>query len=262
MPPGAGTFGLGVLTCTDASAAALLDIVNIDEDRGDELRGQQANIPNIWRYLLDVENVSVRALQPYAGNARTHSKRQIRQIAKSIKRFGFNNPVLVDDKLQIIAGHGRVAAAKLLGIEEVPTVRLSHLSDADKKAYILADNKLAENAGWDREILAIELQSLVDFGVVIEDIGFEIAEVDLILDEARESAGPSTGPEDALPQYAGDSPVSTPGDLWLLGQHRLLCGDARDPSAYDRLFEGAKGQFAFTDPPYNVPIDGHVGGLG
>jgi ParB-like chromosome segregation protein Spo0J len=109
---------------------------------------------------MNIENVSTSALRPYAGNARTHSKRQIRKIAKSIERFGFCNPVLTDDNLQIIAGHGRVEPAKLLGMSFVPTVRLSHLSEADKRAYVLADNKLAEEAGWDREILAIELQGL------------------------------------------------------------------------------------------------------
>jgi DNA modification methylase len=211
---------------------------------------------------MNMENVPTRALQPYAGNARTHSKKQIRQIAKSIKRFGFNNPVLVDDNLQIIAGHGRVAAAKLLGIQEVPTVRLSHLSDEDKRAYVLADNKLAENAGWDREILAIELQGLSDFGISVDDLGFEITEVDLILDEAREAAGSMGGREDAIPPYGAGPAVSQAGDLWVLGHHRLFCGDARDPAAYQALLDGKKAQFVFTDPPYNVKVDGHVCGLG
>ena len=211
---------------------------------------------------MNMENVSVGSLQPYAGNARTHSKRQIRKIAKSIERFGFCNPVLVDDNLQIIAGHGRVAAAKLLGVDEVPIVRLSHLSDADKRAYVLADNRLAEDAGWDREMLAIELQGLIDLGVPIEVTGFEMADVDHILDEALESTGPTSGPEDDVPQYATGPAVSQPGDLWVLGHHRLLCGDARDPAVYQALLGGQKAQFAFTDPPYNVPIDGHVCGLG
>jgi DNA modification methylase len=211
---------------------------------------------------MHMENVAVRALQPYAGNARTHSNKQIRQIARSIERFGFCNPVLIDDNGQIIAGHGRVAAANLLGLAEVPVVRLSHLSEGEKRAYVLADNKLAENAGWDREILAIELQGLIDLGISVEDIGFEIAETDLILDEAQESSGASSGPEDQIPPRAAGPAVSRPGDLWLLGQHRLRCGDARDPTEYEVLLEGQKAQFAFTDPPYNVPIDGNVGGLG
>ena len=209
---------------------------------------------------MNIENTPVRDLRPYAGNARTHSKKQIRQIAKSIERFGFCNPVLIDDAKQIIAGHGRVEAAKLLGMEAVPTVRLSHLSETDKRAYILADNKLAEKAGWDREILAIELQALVDLNVDVELTGFETAEIDLILDEAREATGSPTGPEDAVPAYSTGPAASRPGDLWVCSQHRLLCGDSRDPAAYDVLLDGAKAEFVFTDPPYNVPIDGHVCG--
>ena len=163
---------------------------------------------------------------------------------------------------QIIAGHGRVEAAKLLGIDAVPTCRLSHLSDADKRAYILADNKLAEKAGWDKELLAIELQGLIELEVDIELTGFEMAEIDLILEEAREASGAPSGPEDQAPEPSPGPAVTQTGDLWLLGSHRLLCGDARDQAAYDQLLEGAKAEFVFTDPPYNVAIDGHVCGLG
>jgi DNA modification methylase len=211
---------------------------------------------------MKIEYTSVRELRPHPNNARTHSKKQIRQIAKSIAQFGFCNPVLVDDAKQIIAGHGRVEAAKLLGIDAVPTVRLSHLSDADKRAYVLADNKLAEKAGWDRDLLAIELQGLIELDVEIELTGFEMAEVDLILEEAREVSGDSSGPEDAAPEPSPGPAVSQTGDLWILGGHRLLCADARDQAAYDQLLAGAKAEFVFTDPPYNVAIDGHVCGLG
>jgi ParB/Sulfiredoxin domain len=210
---------------------------------------------------MHIETVAVEALRPYERNARTHSKRQIRQIAKSIERFGFNNAVLVDEQRRIIAGHGRVAAAKLLGIKEVPTVRLAHLSEAEKRAYILADNRLAEKAGWDREILAIELQALVDLDFEVELTGFETAEVDLILEEANEAVG-TGGCEDEIPTYGAGPAVTRPGDLWNLGPHRLLCADARDPAAYGRLLDGVKAEFVFTDPPYNVQIDGHVCGLG
>jgi DNA modification methylase len=210
---------------------------------------------------MHIETVAVEALRPYERNARTHSKRQIRQIAKSIERFGFNNAVLVDEQRRIIAGHGRVAAAKLLGIKEVPIVRLAHLSEAEKRAYILADNRLAEKAGWDREILAIELQALVDLDFEVELTGFETAEVDLILEEANEAVG-TGGCEDEIPTYGAGSAVTRPGDLWNLGPHRLLCADARDPAAYGRLLDGVKAEFVFTDPPYNVQIDGHVCGLG
>ncbi len=211
---------------------------------------------------MNIEYTHVNELRPYAANARTHSRKQIRQIANSIERFGFCNPVLIDDRKQIVAGHGRVEAAKLLGMKAVPTVRLSHLSETDKRAYILADNKLAEKAGWDREILAIELQGLVDLNIEVELTGFETAEIDIILDEAREAAGSPTGPEDAQPACSDRSAATRAGDLWVLGRHRLLCGDCRDPTAYDALLEGDKAEFVFTDPPYNVPIDGHVSGLG
>src|SRR5258707_13609967 len=131
---------------------------------------------------MKIEVMPVGELRPYPNNARTHSKKQIRQIANSIQKFGFCNPILVDDEKQIIAGHGRVEAAKLLGIDAVPTCRLSHLSEADNRAYILADNKLAAKAGWDKELLAIELQGLIDLHVEIELTGFEIPGIDLILE--------------------------------------------------------------------------------
>jgi DNA modification methylase len=210
---------------------------------------------------MNIETIAVSALRPYARNARTHSKKQIRQIANSIQRFGFCNPVLVDDAGQIIAGHGRLEAAKLLGLEAVPAVRLSHLSEADKRAYVLADNRLAEKAGWDREILTIELQGLIDLNFEIELTGFATSDVDVLLEEAAEANGAATGPEDDIPALAAET-VTRSGDLWLLGNHRLLCGDARDGAAYATLLEDTKAQFVFTDPPYNVPIDGHVCGLG
>ena len=210
---------------------------------------------------MKIEYTPVRELRPHPNNARTHSKKQIRQIAKSIAQFGFCNPILVDDAKQIIAGHGRAEAAKLLGMDAVPTVRLAHLSEADKRAYVLADNKLAEKAGWDRELLAIELQGLIELDVDIELTGFEMAEIDLLFEEAREVDG-AGGPEDTVPEPSSARAVSQTGDLWLLGSHRLLCGDARHQAAYDRLLAGTKAEFVFTDPPYTIAIDGHVSGLG
>jgi hypothetical protein len=211
---------------------------------------------------MQIETVSIETLRPYRSNARTHSKKQVRQIADSIVKFGFNNPVLIDDSGQIIAGHGRVAAAKLLGMREVPTLRLSHLSETEKRAYILADNKLAEKAGWDLEILVIELQALVELNFDVQLAGFEAAEVDFILEEAREASDATGGPEDDIPGYACRPVVSRLGDLWELGSHRLLCADARDAASYSTLLGFSKSEFVFTDPPYNVPIDGHVCGLG
>jgi DNA modification methylase len=201
-------------------------------------------------------------LKPYPGNARTHSKKQLKQIARSIERFGFTNPVLVADDGGILAGHGRVEAARLLGHTRVPTLALSHLSATDQRAYILADNKLALNAGWDRQALAFELQHLVDLDFEVEMTGFELAEVDFLLDEASEAdpAGSDTK-DDEVPVLSG-TPITLPGDLWLLGGHRLLCGDTRSAEDLDRLMDGRTADLIFTDPPYNVRIDGNVCGLG
>ncbi|MCZ8019983.1 DNA methyltransferase [Novosphingobium sp.] len=204
----------------------------------------------------------ISALRPYARNARTHSKKQIKQIARSIERFGFTNPVLVSDEGEIIAGHGRVEAAKLIGWNQVPTIALSHLSPVERRAYVLADNKLALNAGWDKEILAIELQALVDLEFDVELTGFSLAEIDLVLDEASE-ADPDKieAPEDEV-ELATGTPVSRQGDLWLLGRHKLLCGDSRSAIDFEALMAGEKADLVFSDPPYNVKIDGNVCGLG
>jgi DNA modification methylase len=211
---------------------------------------------------MQIQNLPIDTLRPYERNARTHSKRQIRQIAKSIQRFGFCNPVLIDNQRQIVAGHGRVAAARLLGIDQIPTVELAHLSDVEKRAYILADNRLAEKAGWDREILAIELQALVTLDFEVELTGFETAEIDLVLEEANEATGAPPARDDETPTYRTGPTVTRAGELWALGPHRLLCADARHPASYAQVLSNAKAEFVFTDPPYNVPIDGHVCGLG
>ncbi len=209
-----------------------------------------------------IECLPTATLRPYKRNARRHSRAQIKQIADSIRRFGFTNPVLISDGGEIVAGHGRVEAARQIGMETVPTLRLSHLSETERRAYVLADNKLALNAGWDRDTLAIELQDLTNLDFDVSLTGFSLAEVDLILDTAQEAdPGGRPGPEDEMPPRA-EFAVSQPGDVWLLGRHRLLCGDARDRAAYAALLEGGKADAVFTDPPYNVPIDGHVSGLG
>ena len=211
-----------------------------------------------------IEPMAVARLRPYASNARTHSKKQIRQIGASIRKFGFTSPVLIGDDDEIIAGHGRVEAAKLIGLQSVPAVRLSHLDAAQRRAYVLADNKLALNAGWDRDLLAIELQALVDLNFDVEITGFSLAEVDLVLDEARESSAHSQDtPEDEIPPLVDPgSAVTKREDLWLLDRHRLLCGDSRRRETFDGLLQGEGADLLFTDPPYNVPIDGHVCGLG
>lgn len=211
---------------------------------------------------LKIEYRRIVELKPFERNARTHSKKQVRQIADSIERFGFTNPVLIGDDDVLVAGHGRLAAAKLLSIESVPTLRLSRLTQAERRAYILADNKLALNAGWDREILALELQGLIDLEFDVTVTGFSLAEVDLVLDEVSESdPGAADAPEDAVPALGG-TPVSQLGDVWRLGRHKLICGDARNAADYAALLGTEKANLVFTDPPYNVPIEGHVSGLG
>jgi DNA modification methylase len=216
---------------------------------------------------MPIEKVSVvyqriDQLKPYPHNARTHSKHQIRQIAESIRTFGFTNPVLVDAENQIIAGHGRAEAAKLLGLQEVPTIPLDRLSKEQIRAYVIADNKLAENAGWDRSILAIELQNLMtldcaDFDVTIT--GFEVAEIDAILEAARGAAAM----EDSVPEPTlGCDPVAERGDLWLLGKHRMICGNSLREDTYRTLMGSRRAAVVFTDPPFNVKIDGHATGNG
>ncbi len=208
---------------------------------------------------MNFEYRPTNSLRPYPGNARTHSPKQIRQIARSIKHFGFNNPVLVDDDGQIIAGHGRVEAAKLLNMKTVPTVRLSHMSEDDKRGYIIADNRIAEKAGYDNEILAIELQHLADVGFDVSLTGFEPAEVDIIIEGIGDE---SEQPENLVPEETSGPAVSRLGDVWMLGKHILVCGDSTDATTYQLLMGDEKAEFVFTDPPYNLKIDGNVSGLG
>ena len=212
---------------------------------------------------LSVVYQDVDALKPRATNPRTHSKKQITQIAGAIRRFGFTNPVLVDDANGIIAGHGRIEAAKILGLDLVPTVRLSAMSEAEIRAYVIADNRLAENAGWDRGLLGLELQYLteldIDFDVTLT--GFELPEIDLLIGELSLEANENDA-ADALVEVSAGPAISRPGDIWQIGNHRLICGDSTKPETYQRLLGDARAQMVFTDPPYNVPIAGHVGGLG
>ena len=203
-----------------------------------------------------MEKVKIADLKPYPKNARTHSPKQIRQIAKSIKEFGFTNPVLIDKDNCILAGHGRVEAAKLAGLTEVPAVVISHLTPAQKKAYILADNRLAELSGWDKNILKVELeelQSIEDGDFDLTLTGFETPEIDVLL----------APPDAPAPENANFLEKAIPaqvksGDLWLLGKHKLLCADSTQPAAFRRLLGEEKANLIVTDPPYNVKISGHV----
>ena len=220
-----------------------------------------AQFDHLGNRNLVIEWHDPRGLRPYERNPHTHSRKQIEQIVASIREFGFTNPVLIDGERRMIAGHGRVAAAKLLGIDRVPTIRLKHLSEAQRRAYIIGDNRLAELACWDEALLAIEFKYLTEIDFSVELTGFATAEIDLVIGRQEQQAKPH--PADEVTEPNRNQPtVVRPGDLWLLGQHRLLCGDARDPACFGTLMAGKQARMVFTDPPYNVRIDGHVCGLG
>ena len=195
----------------------------------------------------------VERLQPYAKNARTHSDAQVEQIAASIREFGFTNPILVDKADGIIAGHGRLMAAKLLGLDQVPVISLDYLTDAQRRAYILADNKLALNAGWDDALLAEELKQLEADGFDLDLVGFSDEELEALMPEA-EQLEPGAE-DDAVPEVPAQ-PVSVLGDVWVLGNHRLMCGDSTSIGAFDQLMAGQRADMIFTDPPYGMSYGG------
>lgn len=208
-----------------------------------------------------LEHLEPNALKPWTNNARTHSKKQLKQIADSIQQFGFTNPIIIDAHNSILAGHGRVEAAKRLGLEVVPCLRQEHMTEAEKRAYVIADNKLDLNAGWDEELLAAELGALyaLDLDFNVEITGFSIAESDNLIDSLSVEE-PSNPEDDQLPDTI--TPRCKVGDLWQLGPHRLICGNSLAPEIVADLMDGHKAKMVFTDPPYNVPIDGHVGNSG
>lgn len=203
----------------------------------------------------NLESISIDALIPYARNSRTHSDAQVAQIAASIKEFGFTNPVLIDEDGGIIAGHGRTLAARKLGLDEVPCLRLSYLSEAQKKAYVIADNKLALNAGWDDEMLKVELSELKDLEFDLSLIGFDADELANLL-EPEQVEGLTD--EDEVPELP-ETPVTVEGDVWILGNHRLMCGDSTSIDAVEKLMNGSSVDLLFTDPPYNVAFNGRSG---
>jgi DNA modification methylase len=202
-----------------------------------------------------IEHWPLDKLIPYARNPRTHSDTQVAQIAASIAEFGFNNPILVDTKRGIIAGHGRLLAARKLQLEQVPVIVLDHLTEAQKRAYILADNQLALNAGWDDDLLRAELAALQKDDFNVRLIGFEDEELARLL--AAQEAAEGLTDEDAVPELP-ETPISTIGDLWLLGSHRLLVGDATNQNDVTRLLAGDAADLVFTDPPYNVDYEGYT----
>lgn len=210
---------------------------------------------------LTISYRPISALRANKKNPRTHTKAQIAKVAASIEEFGWTVPILIDSADRIVAGHGRLEAARLLKLDEVPTIRLEHLDEAQVRAYALADNRLAELAGWDNELLAIELSELceldLDFDVTIT--GFEMPEIDVLIQDCQESSDPA----DDIPDVQPDTtPVSSPGDLWQAGRNRIMCGDATNEDSYRRLMDDERADVVFTDPPYNVPMNGHASGLG
>jgi len=199
---------------------------------------------------MNIEHVSVGELIPFAKNSRTHDDAQVAQIAASIKEFGFTNPILIDEQGGIIAGHGRLLAARKLQLTEVPCIQLSHLSDAQKRAYVIADNKLALNAGWDDEMLALELGDLKDMDFDLSLTGFSTDEINALL---TPTVVEGLTDEDAVPEIP-ENPVTKLGDVWVLGKHRLMCGDSTSVDAVEKLMESATLDMVYTDPPYGISI--------
>jgi DNA modification methylase len=200
-----------------------------------------------------IERIAVEALLPYAKNSRTHSDEQVAQIAASIKEFGFNNPILIDKENTVIAGHGRLLAARRSGMDDVPCIRLGHLTDTQRKAYIIADNRLALNAGWDTEMLTIELNDLLEDNFALDILGFDADELKALLDPVTPTEGLTD--EDAVPETP-EEPKTKPGDIYRLGKHRLMCGDSTSIDALEKLCETQLVDMWLTDPPYNVAYEG------
>ncbi len=197
-----------------------------------------------------IERWPTEKLVPYARNARTHSEEQVAQIAASIVEFGFTNPILAGSDGVIVAGHGRLAAAQKLGLDTVPVVVLDHLTPTQRRALIIADNRIAENAGWDDTMLRIELQSLQEDGFNLDITGFDADALAEIM-AGEETTVDGQTDDDAVPEVPV-TPISRPGDVWELGKHRLVCGDATDPKSYELLMAEAQADMVFSDPPYNV----------
>ncbi|MEZ5654885.1 MAG: DNA methyltransferase [Sphingobium sp.] len=210
-----------------------------------------------------IELVKVKDLIPYKANARTHSKKQISKLIRSMEESGFTQPILIDEGNIIIAGHGRQLAAEQLGLKLVPCIRFSNLSEDQKRSYRISDNQIALESGWDLDLLAEELSGLLDEGWDMSLTGFDQADIDKILIDFEDRNLNANSPDDSIPpvEPAGDA-VTQPGDYWLLGNHALLCGNARSSEDVKKLMNGERADMAFTDAPYNTRIQGHVSGNG
>lgn len=210
---------------------------------------------------LKIENVALNQIRAYAKNAKNHPEGQIQQIVASIRQFGFNNPILVDENLEIIAGHGRVAAAQVLGLDTVPVIRLAHLSEAQKRAYRLADNKIAENGGWNADLLRLEISELEQIcdDLDISITGFSDVELDVLSMDNRSAADPKANNVPYIPE---NEIVTRQGDVWCIGDHRIICGNSLDAANFESLLGSRRADMVLQDPPYNVKISGHVCGSG
>lgn len=210
---------------------------------------------------LRVEQVETTLLKPYEKNAKIHSDKQLQQIANSMLQFGFVNPILADENYRILAGHGRWFAAKLIEMKTIPVIRLSHLKETEKKAYRLADNRLAEKGIWDQDLLKLEFSDLekLELDFTLDITGFDFADIDVILNPSlTEKETEIDEKANAVPFISEGEIVSKEGDIWLLENHRIICGNSLEEVTYEKLFEGKKANMIFADPPYNVKIDGHV----
>jgi DNA modification methylase len=214
--------------------------------------------------VLSIEYRPLASLRFDPQNPRLHNKKQVRQIARSVETFGFNVPVLIDAQGKLIAGHGRVLAAQLLGITQVPTIMLEHLTEAQIRAFMIADNRLTENSAWDDHLLAEQFKALsvLDLDFSVEVTGFEMGQIDIMVEGLAPASHGKEDVADAIPESRAKLQVTRAGDLWLMGRHRVYCGDARNDAAYSELMEGRRGDMVFTDPPYNDPTNGYVTGFG
>ena len=214
---------------------------------------------------LNIDYKTIESLTLRANNPRTHSEAQIKQLMRSIEHFGFINPVLIDGEGQLIAGHGRVEAAMRLGFVNIPAICLADMSEDDIRAYVIADNRLAEQAGWDNDLLALELGALVDLEIDYDLTltGFELPEIDVILQGIGDDPGDNAqDPADQIPEVLSGPPVTRPGDVWIVGKHRLICADSTKRETYAALMGDTRAAMVFCDPPYNVPVSGHICGSG
>jgi DNA modification methylase len=234
-------------------------------NRARRSRRQMPTAPESFRppiaTALTIEHLPVKDLRPYQNNPRLHPKAQIDKLVRAIDEFGFLIPVLIDNQNNVLAGHARLEAADQLSLPCVPCIRASHLTETQKRTFIILDNRLTEEAEWDFQLLAKEIEFLQDEGIDLTTTGFEIPEIEMIFDAVTPTTC-NAATDDVLPSLASDKVITRPGDLWILGGHRLFCGDARRRQSFEFLLSGETAQLAFVDPPYNVKIRGHVSGNG